>query len=134
MRWLDTNVILRLLTADDPLKAESCLALLQRVRRGEEELATADIIVAEVVCVLRSQYHLSHAEIAAALRPLIALTGLRLPQKRVVQQALDIYEEFPRLDFEDALSVALMRQLRIDAIVSYDRDFDRVPDIVRQEP
>ena len=134
MRWLDTNIIVRYLTGDDPVKAASCLALFQRVQQGDEELATSETIIAEVTYVLTSQYHLNHAEIAARLRPLLALAGLKLPSKRVVQHALERYSESPRLDFEDALSVEHMKRLGIQAIVSYDRDFDRVPEITRQEP
>ncbi len=61
MRWLDTNIVLRFLTNDDPAKARACLELFQRVQRGDEELATSETIVAEVTYVLTSQYGLSHA-------------------------------------------------------------------------
>ena len=134
MRWLDTNIIVRYLTGDDPVKAQACLALFQRVQEGDEELATSETIIAEVTYVLTSQYHLSHPEIAARLRPLLALSGLKLPYKRAVQRALERYRESSRLDFEDALSVEHMERLGIRPIVSYDRNFDRVPEIVRQEP
>ncbi len=134
MKWLDTNIILRYLTGDDPAKAQACLALFQRVQRGDEELASTETIIAEVTYVLTTQYKLDHGEIAARVRPLLALPGLKLTHKRVVQQALERYAESPQLDFEDALSVEHMERLGIREIVSYDRDFDRVPDITRQEP
>lgn len=134
MRWLDTNVILRYLTADDPVKAQACLSLFRRVEQGQETLATSETHVAETCYVLTSQYGLGHAEIAARLRPLLDLGGLKLPRKRAVLRALDLYAQHSRLDFEDALSVAQMEHLGISEIVSYDRDFDRVPDIVRQDP
>ena len=134
MKWLDTNIILRYLTADDPVKAQACLALLERVQHGEDELATAETIIAEVSYVLTSQHQVSHPEITARLRPLLNLAGLKLSHKQVVLRALEVYEEFPRLDFEDALSVAHMERLGVTEIVSYDRDFDRVPGIIRLEP
>lgn len=43
-------------------------------------------------------------------------------------------DEHPFLDFGDALSVAEMVGLGIEEIISYDRDFDRVPRIKRVEP
>ena len=134
MKWLDTNIVLRFLTGDDPVKAAACLTLFQKVQRGEEILFTSDTIIAEVTYVLASQYQLGHPEIAARLQPLLALPGLKLPYKRTVQRALERYAESPRLDFEDALSVEHMGRLGLDVILSYDCDFDRVPDIVRQEP
>ena len=134
MKWLDTNIIVRYLTGDDPAKAQACLALFQRVQQGDEELASSETIIAEVTYVLTSQYGLAHGEIAARLRPLLALPGLKLTHKRVVQQAMERYADSPRLDFEDALSVEHMARLGIQTIVSNDRDFDRVPEITRQEP
>ncbi len=137
MRFLDTNVILRYLTRDDEAKAEACYQLFQQVRRGEEELVTCEAIVTEVVYVLsspRAPYRLSHEEIRARLVPILTLRGLRLPQKRVYLSALDLYASSPFLDFEDALAVAHMERLGVTEIVSYDRDFDRLPTLQRVEP
>lgn len=134
MRWLDTNIILRYLTGDDPVKAQACLALFQRVQQGAEELVIGEANIAEVTYVLTSQYGLDHIEIASRLRPLLLMPNLKLPQKRVVQQALERYAISPQLDFEDALIIEHMTRLGIDKIVSYDRDFDRIPEVERQEP
>jgi predicted nucleic acid-binding protein len=37
-------------------------------------------------------------------------------------------------DFTDALGVAHMERLKLPAIASFDRDFDRFPHIRRHEP
>ena len=104
MRFLDTNVMLRYLTGDDQARAQACYELFQRVQRGEEELATCETIVAEVIYVLSSP---------------------RLPYR---------LDPAASLDFEDALAVAHMEQLGISRIVSCDRDFDRVAGVRRTEP
>ncbi len=137
MRFLDTNVILRYLTRDDEVKAEACYQLLDRASRGEEILITCEAIVAEVVYVLSSRragYHLNRHEIAARLFPILSLRGLRLPQKHIYINALNIYASSPALDFEDALAIAHMQHQRITQIISYDKDFDQIPDIQRLEP
>ena len=137
MRFLDANVILRYLTRDDEAKAEACYELFQQVQRGDAELATCEAIVAEVIYVLSSPrltYRLSHEEIRARLLPILTLRGLKLPQKRICLEALDIYASSPSVDFEDALAAAHMAQRGIAEILSYDRDFDRVPGVHRIEP
>ena len=137
MRFLDTNVILRYLTKDDEAKAEACYRLFQRVKSGEEELYTCEAIITEVVYVLsssRAPYRLGHEEIRSRLVPILTLRGLRLPQKRIYLQALDLYAAFPFLDFEDALAAAHMEHRGIAEIVSYDKDFDRLPGVERVEP
>jgi predicted nucleic acid-binding protein len=134
MKWLDTNILIRYLTGDDPVKARACLELFKRVADGVEELTTSETIIAEVTYVLSSQYDLTHAEIADRLQPLLEMSGLKLTHKRVVQQAMERYGGSTHLDFEDALSVEHMNRIGIHEIISYDRDFDRVSEISRLEP
>lgn len=137
MKFLDTNVIIRYLTRDDEQKAEACYQLFQRVDTGDEILLTSEAIIAEVTYVLssnRAPYRLNHNEIRARLLPILMLRGLRMPQKQVCINALDIYASSHSLDFEDALSVAHMQQQSITQIISYDKDFDQIPNIQRQEP
>ena len=92
MKFLDTNVILRYLTRDDPAKAQACFELLQRVKTGEEVLTTCEAVIAEVVYVLSStkQYRLSRDDVRARLVPILSLKGLHLPFQRVYLQALDL--------------------------------------------
>lgn len=134
MRWLDTNILIRYFTKDDPTKAQRCLELLRRVRQGAEEITTSETIIAEVTYVLTRHYNLSHSEIASLLRPVLSLKGLRLPNKRMLLRALDLFETHARLDFEDALGIAHMERLEVTDILSYDTDFDGIQGIRRVEP
>ena len=135
MIFLDTNILIRYLTQDDPEKTHACLALLQRIQAGEEA-TTSEVVIAEVAFVLSSprQYKLAHADVSARLRPVLLLRGLKVPNKRRVLRALDLYATYPQLDFEDCLTVAQIEQQGITTLMSYDRGFDRVPGINRQEP
>lgn len=136
MRYLDTNIFLRFLTRDDESKAQACHELFRRLRDGEEEATTSEVVIAEVVYVLTSRtlYNLAPDEIGPRLQPILALPGLKLPGKRVYLRALDIYATSPSLDFEDGLIVARMEQAGFSELYSYDRDFDRIPEIQRLEP
>lgn len=136
MRFLDANVILRYLTKDDAEKAAACFALFQRIKQGEEEVLTAEVILHEVLYVLTSskQYNLSHGEASARLRPVLTLRGFRIPNKRLYLRALDIFASSSFLDFGDALAVAYMENQGIQEILSYDTDFDRIKSVRRTEP
>ena len=136
MKFVDANIFLRYLLGDDPTKLAACLAFFQRVQAGEEEATTCEAVIAEVVYVLSSRalFHLSPTDIRARLSPVLQLPGLRLATKRVYLRALDLRVIHPRLDFEDAVCIAHMERLGINDLLSYDRDFDRIPTITRQEP
>ncbi len=135
MEFVDTNIFLRYLTQDDPVKAQACFDLFQKARSRQVQLTTSEAVIAEIVYVLASKYayHLTPEEIRARLYPLLSLPGLKLPCRKVYLQALDLYAQY-RLDFEDALTIAQMRQAQLRTLYSYDRCFDRVPQIDRLEP
>lgn len=105
--------------------------------KGHEELTTSVATIAEATYVLSSQrgpYRLQPDEIAARLHPIVSLRGVVMPDKRVCIRALDVYAQYSFLDFADALRVAQMEAREITEILSYDRDFDRIPEVARVEP
>lgn len=136
MRFLDTNVILRYLVRDDEEKAAACRELFQRLNDAREEITTCEAVIAETVYVLSSRgtYGLPRSTVRDLLRPVIGMRGLRLPGKSIHLYALDLFVTYPQLDYEDALIVAHMRDAGIVEVVTYDGDFDRVPEVVRHEP
>jgi predicted nucleic acid-binding protein len=136
VRFIDANVFIRYLTQDDPAKAIASGALIQKLANGEEEATTSEAVIAEVFYVLtaRAHYGLRRTDAAARVRPAIAAEGLVLDEKAVIERAIEIYEAYPNLDFEDALSVAHMQSRGINEIVSYDRGFDAVEGLSRVEP
>jgi predicted nucleic acid-binding protein len=135
MDFLDTNVILRYLTKDDPAKAGRCYELFQRAKRKEIQLVTSESALAEVVCVLssRSLYDQLPENVRALLLPIVILPGVKVPYRRTFLRALDLYAS-NSLDLEDALSIAHMQRLKIKTIISYDQDFDYIEGIQRREP
>ncbi len=125
MRFIDTNILIRHLTKDDPAKAEACYQLFQQAEANEVELTTTEAVIAEVVYVLSSKktYGLARQRIHQLLSPILLLKGLKLPYKNTYLRALDLYASLP-LDFEDALIVAQMERQRVQEVYSYDEGFD----------
>lgn len=135
LQFLDTNVILRYLTRDNKEQAERSYQFLEKVREGSIEVTTCEAVFAEVVYVLSSKtlYNASRNQVRDHLQPILEMKGLRLPQKRIYVRALDVYSS-TNLDFPDALVVAHMEHRGISTVVSFDKHFDRIPNITRQEP
>ena len=59
---------------------------------------------------------------------------MKLPNKRRLLRALTLYATNASLDFEDCLTAAQIEQQDIPTLMSYDRGFDRLEGISRQEP
>jgi predicted nucleic acid-binding protein len=139
MKFLDTNIFLRFLveplTDEDRRKHAACVALFEAVAAGQAQITTSESILHEVLYVLCSsrQYGLSHSDAVARLRPLLSLRGFYLPQKRLFLTAVEMFASHGFLDFADAIAI-VRSQAAKDDLLSYDRDFDRVPGIKRLEP
>lgn len=135
MKLVDTNIFVRYLTQDDPKKAKASLNLLKKADTGEIDLYTSESIISEVVYVLESKklYNRQKKEIANKVLPVLKIRKLKIPFKSSIIIALEIYAN-SLLDFEDALLVAHAMRLDVKEIYTYDRGFDKVPEIKRIEP
>ncbi len=136
MRLIDTNIIIRYLTKDDPVKAAACQQLIQDITSGKDYAETTESVIAEAVYILSSSKHysLSHEDVVTNLAPVVQLRGLTVPRKRILLRALALYKQYRHLDFEDCINAATVESKSPSAIVSYDRGFDKIPGITRQEP
>jgi predicted nucleic acid-binding protein len=132
-RFLDTNILLRYLTRDDPAKAVRALALLQRVERGEEKVVISPLVVFETVFTLQHSYKVPRRQIQASMGDLLSLPGIALSHKQLYLRALELYAT-TNLSFTDAYTATSMLARGIPEIYSWDTDFDHVPGITRLEP
>ena len=133
--FVDTDVLIRLLSGDDPQKQAAAAALFIAVEQGHLTVAAPETVIADAVYVLASPrlYRLPRAQVAALLTPLVRLTNFRVRNRRAVLRALDLYRS-TTLDFGDALIVASMEEQHSHVLYSYDTDFDRIPSVQRHEP
>jgi len=135
MYFVDSNIFLRFLTNDDPIKAKKCFSFFQRVECCEIEIATTESCIAEVVYILQSPklYALSPKQIREALLPILLLKNLIVVGKKQLIQALDIMAEYS-IDFEDCLLASYAKDQPEGIIMSYDQDFDKISGTIRNEP
>lgn len=133
--FLDTNVLVRYLTRDDPDKMERSRRLLARAEGGELALVVSESVVVELVQVLSSRrlYNIARTEVARAVSTIIGLSGVRMADKDALLRALEVWAS-SSADFVDALIFAQMERQEIDVIASFDRDFDHLAGITRCEP
>ena len=131
--FLDTNILLRHLLDDHPEQSPRATAYLARVEAGDVRVRIAETVVFETVFTLQRQYGHSRAAIRDTLLPLIDLPGIILPGKRRFRRVFDLYVDL-NLPFVDAYHAVLMDDLGLTEIVTFDREFDRVPGVTRLEP
>ena len=103
MRGLDTNVLVRFLTADDPEQAEAALRLVEIAESTGERLHISTIVLAELVWVLLGgRYARTRKEVADALGALLDATVFEIQDRDLVRRAVTAFRAGPA-DFSDYL-------------------------------
>ena len=128
LKFVDTNIFLEAYFRKGE-KSDKCLRLL----KSDENLYTSWLVIGEFEWVLRSVYGLERPEIVKLISSVISFSGLEIPDRKLVAQALKLFESL-NLDWTDCLNATLSKNLEIDEVYSYDRDFEKVKFLKRKEP
>ena len=114
---LDTNVVVRLLAADDPVQFE----IAREVFRSDS-LWLSKTALLETEWVLRYSYDQSPRVILDAFRKLLGYPHLQVEDRSAVLRALSLFEA--GADFGDALHLASSGES--DRFVTFDRPFAKI--------
>lgn len=136
MAVLDTNVLIRYLTDDDEAQSGRALALLQEVETQERSVFLPEGVLVETTRVLaaRNGYAVDRETIRTRLLAILRLPSVSTTHKRIYIEALDLYTQYSRLSFVDALCAAYARQSDDKTVISFDHDFRDLPDVVWEQP
>src|SRR3989344_7669705 len=128
MTFLDTNVIVRFILADDPQNSPKARSIVDKIARGETKVFLPAVIIAETVYVLLKVYKLKREKIQEKLLPLIMFPGITTENKNIYSRVFETFVS-KNVDFEDAYQVVLMHKKKIKEIYSFDHDFDKFSQI-----
>jgi uncharacterized protein len=132
--FVDTNLFIRYLTNDDPVKADRVEKLLNQAAGGSVTLVTTELVIAEIVWVLESYYELTNVAIAPLVRGILATPGLEVINGALVRRTVELYEG-EGIDFIGSYIAAVMEKNGIEEIYSFDRKhISRLRNITRKEP
>lgn len=119
MKYIDTNVILRLITQDVPQQAEQAFKQIAAGKRGEY-VVLASVLV-EVTFVLQyHDYKMRRNDIAAALLDLLDDDRISTEDSHI-EPALRLYGTSPKLDFTDCL-LATKANGKREGVLTFDKD------------
>ena len=121
MRAVDTNVLVRLATRDDPKQVAAAEAFVS------EGAWVSQLVVEEFTWVLTSVYRLTAAEVAAAVEILLQHKNLSVQEPEVVGAALRQYRRKPTVGFSDCLVLEAARKAGHLPLGTFDRELGKLP-------
>ncbi len=130
---VDTNVIIRFLTGDDPAQSPIAARLFRAAASGRVNLLIPTPILQETVYVLETFYDGTPETIAPKLISLLNLPGVTCPDARWVLDALHWYRA-KNADFGDALLCAYARKEGC-SVTTFDQGLiKKFPEISASQP
>jgi predicted nucleic-acid-binding protein len=116
----DTNILVRLLVADDARQVARARGRVQWLDDAGERAYVSDIVVCEIVWVLRAAYGFDRATIAEALKQLFSSKQLAFDAPDQLARALGAYAHGPG-DFSDYLIREHATVAGCDTVVTFDK-------------
>lgn len=120
MKYIDTNVLVRVITGDDETQATQAIT---EIESGTQNgFCILDAILVEVCFVLEfHEYKMTRADIANAIESIIAASQVLASDTTL--RALKLYREYPKLDYADCLLFATGGR---EGVLTFDVDLQKI--------
>jgi predicted nucleic-acid-binding protein len=122
---LDTNVLVRYATMDDPVQSPRSVVILEQELTPEYPGFVSTVVLAELAWVLRRSYGLSWLKVAALMEELLAADRLVIEHATAVYRAAVATRE-QGADFADGLIAAIAATAGCERTLTFDRSALRV--------
>ena len=121
MTYIDSNILIRIITGDSPDVASQ---LLKRIESGKKnEYIIEPAVISEVCFVLEfHSYAMRRSDIADALADFVSAP--QIANNADIDFAIKLYKKYPKLDFTDCLLIALADANKA-SILSLDIDLNK---------
>jgi len=96
---IDTNLLVRILTNDDPIQARRAAKILQ-----SDDIFIPKTVILETQWVLHYAYAINKADIISGFQKLLGLPNIYPEDSETIAQAISRYQQ--GLDFADSLHLA----------------------------
>ena len=126
MIGLDTNLLVRYFTQDDPVQSPIATEVIEQRLTPQEPGFVSTVVTAETVWVLTRAYRLSREAIVAVLETMLRIDSLVVESEQEVFLAMVALRE-GHGEFGDALIGALCAKAGCARVLSFDRRALRLP-------
>jgi predicted nucleic-acid-binding protein len=125
MTGLDTNILVRYLTQDDPVQSLKATQIMEHHLTEDQPGFISLVTIAEVAWVLERTYRRSNREIARAIEAMLQADSLFMQNEQEVFTAM-VALKTGRGSFADALIAALSRWAGCNSTLTFDKKASRI--------
>ena len=129
MLGIDTNVVVRLIVADDAEQTHRARRLVEQALRRDEAVLVSLLVLLESEWVLRSRYGFNRVAVLGIFRALLEARELSFEDEPALEEALFRWKD-SACEFSDCLITAHNRRLGCRATATFDSKAIRLPGTV----
>ena len=120
MVGLDTNVLVRYITQDDPRQSKMAERAIEKAVAGGAKVLVQPIVLCELVWVLESAYRYGKSEIIAVIEQVMRTVQFEIAEKDVIWKALEDFSG-GSADFSDYLIGRANERAGAQTTLSFER-------------
>jgi predicted nucleic-acid-binding protein len=128
MIGLDTNVLVRLLTADEPAQLRVATRLLAEHEGEAGAFFVNDVVLVELVWVLGRLYGFERGEALGAVKSLLDTDAFAFEDRERLERVVDLCRQQAR-DFADTLIALKNKDAACEFTASFDRAMRGLPGV-----
>jgi predicted nucleic-acid-binding protein len=117
---LDTNVLVRYLTQDDPAQSRKAAQVIESTAAVNGGLFLSNVVLCEAVWVLEDVYGHTPTDVAEILERILRTGQFAFEERAVLWQALDDYQQ-GKGDFSDYLLGRVAQRAGCSHTLTFDR-------------
>jgi predicted nucleic-acid-binding protein len=120
MKGLDTNILVRYLTEDDPRQAAAAVREIEGAGRKGEKMVVQPLVLCELAWVLESAYGIGKKELLEVFERVLRTAQFEIPGKDLVWRSLADYRA-GKGDFSDYLLGRLNEDEGASLTITFDK-------------
>ena len=124
--FVDTNVWLRFLVADDEKSFLLCQQFFKKVEEGKFRIYTSTIVLLEIIYTLTSFYKIDKKQVVEDIKNILSTRNLTLVEKTDFTKALEL---FSKLSIKMADCMIATQLPKETALCTFDQEFKKIKSI-----
>ena len=129
--FIDTNVLLRFILADDEKSFEECQSLFQLIESGGLTPYTSTIVLMEVFFVLTSTYKVKKQSAISDIDDILNTRNLTLIEKTNFKKAIKLHKK-TNIKLSDGVIISQLPKSII--LCSFDKEFKKIKEVNCKTP
>ncbi|MCE5230199.1 type II toxin-antitoxin system VapC family toxin [bacterium] len=120
MKAVDTNVLVRLLTRDDPRQAKRALEFIEHAEKSGQSVLVSNPVLMELCWVLRSAYEYSRDEVIGTIEQLAMAPVFAFESREILEQLVTVARS-SSIDIPDLIIALTAKQHDCETTLTFDK-------------